>query len=465
MPEHNADLVILGGGSGGYACALRAAELGMSVVLVEKDKLGGTCLHYGCIPTKALLHAAEVADASREGEKVGVRSTFDGVDMAGVNAYKDGVIARLYKGLQGLVKSRKITLVDGTGRFEGPNVVVVAKNDGSSDRYVGKKVVLATGSYARSLPGLDIGGRIVTSFEAIHLDEAPKRVVVLGGGVIGVEFASVFKSFGAEVTVVEALPHLVPNEDEFASKALERAFRKRKITFKTGVKFTGAKQTDEAVTVSLESGEEIGADLLLVAIGRGPNTANAGYEEAGVTMERGFVLTDERLRTNLDNVYALGDIVPGLQLAHRGFAQGIFLAEDLAGLNPPVIDEAGIPRVTYCEPEVASVGLTEAQAKEKFGEIETLTYDLAGNGKSQILGTQGAIKLVKSGAKGTQGPVVGIHMVGARVGELIGEAQLVYNWDAQAEDVAALIHAHPTQTEAFGEAHLALAGKPLHSHS
>lgn len=460
MPEHNADLVILGGGSGGYACALRAAELGMSVVLIEKDKLGGTCLHYGCIPTKALLHAAEVADSARAGERIGVRSTFDGIDMAGVNSYKDGVIAKLYKGLQGLVKSRKITLVDGTGRFEGPNAVVVG-----DDRYVGKKVVLATGSYAKSLPGLDIGGRIVTSYEAIHLDEAPKRVVVLGGGVIGVEFASVFKSFGADVTIVEALPHLVPNEDEFASKALERAFRKRKITFKTGVKFTGAKQTDDAVTVSLESGEEIEADLLLVAIGRGPNTANAGYEEAGVTMERGFVLTDERLRTNLENVYALGDIVPGLQLAHRGFAQGIFLAEDIAGLNPPVLDEAGIPRVTYCEPEVASVGLTEAQAKERYGEVETLVYDLAGNGKSQILQTQGAIKLVKAGGKGTEGPVVGIHMVGARVGELIGEAQLVYNWDAQAEDVAALIHAHPTQNEAFGEAFLALAGKPLHSHS
>lgn len=460
MPEHNADLVVLGGGSGGYACALRAAELGMSVVLIERDKVGGTCLHYGCIPTKALLHAAEVADSAREGEKVGVKTTLEGIDMAGVHAYKDGVISKLYKGLQGLVKSRKITVVEGDGKFEGPNSVVVG-----GDRYVGKNVVLATGSYAKTLPGLDIGGRVVTSNEAIHLDSVPGRIVILGGGVIGVEFASVFKSFGSEVTIVEALPRLVPNEDEFASKLLERAFRRRKITFKTGVKFTGAKQSDDAVTVSLESGEEIEADLLLVAVGRGPNTANAGFEEAGVTMERGFVLTDERLRTNLPGVWALGDIVPGLQLAHRGFQQGIFLAEQIAGLNPPVIDEAGIPRVTYCEPEVASVGLTEAQAKEKHGEIQTLTYDLAGNGKSQILQTQGAIKLVKAGPEGTPGPVVGIHMVGARVGELIGEAQLVYNWDAQAEDVAALIHAHPTQNEAFGEAHLALAGKPLHSHS
>jgi dihydrolipoamide dehydrogenase len=460
VPEHNADLVILGGGSGGYACALRAAELGMSVVLVERDKLGGTCLHYGCIPTKALLHAAELADNAREGDRIGVKSSLAGIDMAGVNGYKDGVVSRLYKGLQGLVKSRKIELVAGEGRFEAPNAVTV---DG--ERYVGDKVVLATGSYARTLPGLDIGGRIITSNEALRLDEVPRSVVVLGGGVIGVEFASVFKSFGADVTVVEALPRLVPAEDEFASKLLERAFRRRKIAFKTGVKFTGAKQSDSGVTVSLESGEDLEAEYLLVAVGRGPNTANAGYEEAGVQMERGFVITDERLHTNLPDVYAVGDIVPGLQLAHRGFQQGIFIAEDIAGLNPPVIDESGIPRVTYCEPEVASVGLTEAQARERYGEVQTLTYDLAGNGKSQILQTQGAIKLVKQGGEGTPGPVVGVHMVGARVGELIGEAQLIYNWDAQAEDVAALVHAHPTQNEALGEAHLALAGKPLHAHS
>ena len=459
MPEHNADLVILGGGSGGYACALRAAELEMSVVLVEKDKLGGTCLHRGCIPTKALLHAAEVADAANEGAKVGVRSTFEGIDMAGVNSYKDGVVGRLYKGLQGLVKSRKIELVQGAGTFVAPNAI-----DVNGERYIGRNVVLATGSYARSLPDLEIGGRIITSDQALTLDEAPTKVVVLGGGGIGVEFASVWRSFGAEVTVVEALPRLVPNEDAFASKLLERAFRKRKIAFKTGVRFTGAKQDDNGVTVSLESGEELEADLLLVAVGRGPNTTGHGYEEAGVTMERGFVPTDERLRTNLPNVYAVGDIVPGLQLAHRGFAQGIFVAEDIAGLSPAPIDEAGIPRVTYCEPEVASVGLTEEQARERHGEVQTLTYDLGGNGKSQILQTSGAIKLVKAGPEGTPGPVVGLHMVGARVGELIGEAQLIYNWDAQAEDVAALIHAHPTQNEALGEAHLALAGKPLHTH-
>jgi dihydrolipoamide dehydrogenase len=329
------------------------------------------------------------------------------------------------------------------------------------DRYTGKNVVLATGSYAKSLPGLEIGGRIITSDQAVHLDYVPESVVVLGGGVIGVEFASVWCSFGADVTVVEALPRLVPLEDEWASKQLERAFRKRGIKYKTGVRFTGATQSDSAVTVSLESGESFDADVLLVAVGRGPNSAGHGYEEAGVRMERGFVLTDDRLCTNLPNVYAVGDLVPGLQLAHRGFQQGIFVAEVIGGLSPAPIDEMGIPRVTYCRPEVASVGLTEAQAKEKYGNAETYVYSLGGNGKSQILKTSGGVKLIKA----PDGPVVGITMVGERVGELIGEAQLIYNWEAYPEDVAPLIHAHPTQTEAIGEAFLALAGKPLHVHA
>jgi dihydrolipoamide dehydrogenase len=451
----NADLVILGGGSGGYACAFRAAELGLSVVLVEKDKLGGTCLHRGCIPTKALLHAAEVADNAREGDQFGVKSSLEGIDIAGVNSYKDGVISRLYKGLQGLAKANKVTLVEGAGTFVGPNTVEV-----NGQRYVGKNVVLATGSYARSLPGLEIGGRVITSDQALNLDFIPEKVVVLGGGVIGVEFASVWRSFGADVTIVEALPRLVPAEDEYASKQLERAFRKRGIKFKTGVKFTGATQSDSGVSITLENGDVLDADLLLVAVGRGPNSAGHGYEEAGITIDRGFVITDERLRTNLPNVYAVGDIVPGLQLAHRGFQQGIFVAEEIAGQNPKVIDEAGIPRVTYCKPEVASVGLTEAAAKEKYGSAEVFIYDLAGNGKSQILKTAGGVKLVKA----PDGPVVGVTMVGERVGELIGEAQLIYSWEAYPEDVAPLIHAHPTQTEALGEAFLALAGKPLHVH-
>ncbi|MDV6012728.1 dihydrolipoyl dehydrogenase [Haloechinothrix sp. LS1_15] len=457
MSDHSADLVILGGGSGGYAAAFRAAELGLSVTLIEKDKLGGTCLHRGCIPTKALLHSAEIADAAREADQFGVKASLEGVDIAGVNKYKDGIVNRLYKGLHGLAKAHNVTFVEGSGTFVGNNTVEV---DGT--RYTGTNVLLATGSYSKTLPGLELGGRVVASEQALTLDYVPERVVVLGGGVIGVEFASVWASFGADVTIVEALPRLVPAEDEFASKQLERAFRRRKIGFKTGVKFTGATQDDNGVQVSLETGETLEADLLLVAVGRGPNTAGHGFAEAGVAMENGFVTTDERLRTNLPGVYAVGDIVAGYQLAHRGFAQGIFVAEEIAGQQPQPIDEAGIPRVTYCRPEVASVGLSEDQARERYGpNVTSFTYDLSGNGRSQILKTSGAVKVIQA----PDGPVVGLHLVGDRVGELIGEAQLIYNWEAFPADVAPLIHAHPTQTEALGEAHLALAGKPLHVHS
>ena len=453
----NADLVILGGGSGGYACALRASELGMSVILIDKDKLGGTCLHRGCIPTKALLHAAEVADSARESDAFGVRATFEGIDMPKVNEYRDGVVGKLYKGLQGLVKSRNVTFVEGAGRLVSPNTVEV-----NGEQYTGTNVVLATGSYARSLPGLDIAGRIITSDQALNLDYVPKSVIVLGGGVIGVEFASVWKSFGADVTIVEALPNLVPNEDIACSKALERAFRKRGINFSLGIRFASATQDDHGVHVTLEDGKTLDAELLLVAVGRGPNASGMGFEEQGVAMERGWVLVDERLHTNVPGVFAVGDITPGLQLAHRGFQHGIFVAEEIAGLNPAVIADVNIPKVTYCEPEVASVGLTEVQAREKFGDnVATYEYNLGGNGKSQILGTTGFIKLVQQ----KDGPVVGIHMVGSRMGEQIGEAQLIVNWEAYPEDVATLIHAHPTQNEAMGEAHLALAGKPLHAHA
>lgn len=458
--EATFDIVILGGGSGGYATALRAVQLGLKVALVEKGKLGGTCLHNGCIPTKALLHAAEIADQARESEQFGVKAELIGIDMAGVNSYKDGVIARLYKGLQGMLKGNKgITIVEGAGKLVGKNVVEV---DGK--RYTGRNIVLASGSYAKSLPGLDVDGeRIITSDHALTMDRVPSSVIVLGGGVIGVEFASVWKSFGVDVTIVEALPRLVAAEDEESSKALERAFRKRKINFKVGKPFEKVEKTESGVKLTIQGGETVEAELLLVAVGRGPNTANLGYEEQGVKMDRGFVLTDERLRTSVPNVYAVGDIVPGLQLAHRGFQQGIFVAEEIAGQTPAVIDEVGIPRVTYCDPELASVGLTEAKAKEQYGadKVKTYNYNLGGNGKSQILKTTGFVKLVRV----EDGPVVGVHMIGARVGELIGEAQLIYNWEAYPAEVAQLVHAHPTQNEALGEAHLALAGKPLHAHA
>ena len=458
MADHNFDVVILGGGSGGYAAALRLAQLGKGVALIEKDKLGGTCLHRGCIPTKALLHSAEVADVTREAANYGVNAQFQSIDMNVVNKYRDGIVDRLFKGLSGLVASKPITVVSGEGRLTAPKTVTV-----NGDNYNGTNVILATGSYSRSLPGLEIGGRVITSDQALGLDFVPNKVLVLGGGVIGVEFASIWKSFGAEVTIIEGLPHLVPNEDESLSKGLERAFRKRGIDFKLGVRFAGVEQHENGVVVSLEDGTKLEGELLLVAVGRGPNTAGLGYEDQGVAMDRGYVLTNERLQTNIPGVYAAGDIVPGLQLAHRGFQQGIFIAEEIAGLNPVAIDETGIPKVTYCEPEVASVGLSEAKARETYGadNVSVYEYNLGGNGKSQILGTAGFIKLVRR----NNGPVIGVHMIGSRVGEQIGEGQLIVNWEAYPEDVATLVHAHPTMNEAIGEAHLALAGKPLHAHA
>ena len=450
------DLVILGGGSGGYACALRAAQLGKNVALIESGKLGGTCLHRGCIPTKALLHSGEIADSAREASTFGVNAQFLSMDMVAVNAYKDGVITKLHKGLQGLVKSRNITFVEGHGRLVSKDTVEV-----NGERYTGTNVVLATGSYAKSLPGLEIDGvRVMTSDHATNLNYVPKSVIVLGGGVIGCEFASVWKSFGAEVTIIEGLSHLVALEDESSSKQLERAYRKRGINFELGVRFKSHTVTADGVTVELEDGKTFSADVLLVAVGRGPVSANLGYEEQGITMDRGYVIVDDKCRTNVPGIWAVGDLIPTLQLAHVGFGEGILVAEEICGLNPRPINYDGVPRVTYSEPEVASVGLTTAQAKERGHDVVELNYDLAGNGKAQILRTAGSIKLVSQ----KNGPVLGIHMVGARVGELLAEAQLIFNWEASADDVAPLIHAHPTLSEAMGEAHMALAGKPLHAH-
>lgn len=456
MTDHTFDLVVLGAGSGGYAAALRASQLGMSVGLIEKDKVGGTCLHVGCIPTKALLHAGEVADAARHSEMFGVNATLEGIDLPKVNSYRDAVVTSKHKGLQGLLKARGVTTIEGEGKLTSPTTVQVG-----ADTVTGQHVILATGSYPRTLPGLDIGGKVLTSEQALQLEHVPQSVIVLGGGVIGVEFASVWKSFGSEVTIIEGLPHLVPAEDESVSKQFERAYRKRGINFSLGVKFQSVTQNDQGVVVTLEDGQTVEAEMLLVAVGRGPRTEGMGFDEVGVAMERGWVTTDERLRTNVPGVFAVGDIVPGVQLAHRGFQHGVFVAEEIAGLNPQVISDEYIPKVTYSEPEVASVGLSEAKAIEQYGQdgIATYDYNLAGNGKSHILETAGSIKVIRQ----VDGPVLGVHMIGARVGELIAEAQLAVNWDAYPEDVAPLFHAHPTQNEALGEAFMAIADKPLHA--
>lgn len=450
------DVVVLGGGSGGYACALRAAELGLSVALVEKDKLGGTCLHRGCIPTKALLHAAEVADQTRDSDVFGVKATLEGIDMPRVNAYKDKVVGRAWRGVQGLVKGRGVTMIEGEGRLTGPTTVQVGDTS-----YEGRHIVLATGSAPKTLPGLEIDGeRVISSDDVLRLDRIPSSVVVLGGGIIGVEFASMWRSFGVDVHMVEMLPHLLPAEEESSSKLLERAFRRRGIKYDLSTRFESVKVNDTGVQVTLEGGRNLEAEMMLVAVGRDPVTKGLGFEDAGIEMERGYVRVDEYCRTNVPTVSAIGDLIPTWQLAHVGFGEGILVAERLGGLNPVPIDYAGVPRITYSEPEVASVGLGADEARERGHEVTELNYDLAGNAKSQILQTQGAVKVVTA----KDGPVLGVHMVGSRVGELSAEAQLITNWEAVPAEVAQLVHPHPTQSEAIGEAHLALAGKPLHVH-
>jgi dihydrolipoamide dehydrogenase len=458
------DIVILGGGSGGYACALRAAEFGKRVALIEKDKVGGTCLHRGCIPTKALLHAAEVADTAKESAKFGVRTAFEGIEMPAVLSYQQGVVERLWKGLQSTLASRKIDTIAGDGRLISPTSVQVG-----DEIYTGDHVVLATGSVPKSLPGLPLDGvRIISSDEALTLDRVPQSAIILGGGVIGVEFASVWRSFGAEVTIVEMLPQLLPLEDEGSAKVLQRVFRRRGINFELGTPFESVSYTDSGVRVSLGNGKQLEAELLLVAVGRGPVSAGLGYEENGVAMTRGFVDVDGLCRTSVPTISAVGDLINTPQLAHVGFAEGILVAERLGGLDVRPIDYDGVPRITYSEPEVASVGITAAQAEQRGIAVTEVNYPLGGNGKSVILQTQGQAKVIAEAPSvpgGKPGRVLGIHLIGSRVGELIAEAQLIFNWDAEPDDVAALIHPHPTQSEIIGEAHLALAGKPLHFHA
>ncbi len=456
------DIVVLGGGSGGYACALRAALFGKRVALIEKDKVGGTCLHRGCIPTKALLHAAEVADTARESEKFGVKTTLDGIEMPAVLSYQQGVVERLWKGLQGTLASRKIDTIIGEGKLISPTAVQV---DGDAV-YTSDHIVLATGSVPKSLPGLEIDHeRVITSDEAFQLDRVPSSAIILGGGVIGVEFASVWKSFGADVTIVEMLPQLLPLEDESSAKVLQRVFRRRGIDAVLGARFESVRHTGSGVEVTLAGGKTLQAEILLVAVGREPVSGGLGYAENGVAMTRGYVDVDPLCRTSVPTISAVGDLIATPQLAHVGFAEGILVAERLGGLEVRPIDYDGVPRITYSDPEVASVGITTTQAAERGIQVTSVDYPLGGNGKSVILQTQGSARVIAEATPSGPGRVLGIHLVGSRVGELIAEGQLIYNWDAEPMDVASLIHPHPTQSEIIGEAHLALAGKPLHFHA
>ena len=460
MPEGTYDVIVLGSGTGGYAVALRAAELGKKVALVERDdRLGGTCLLRGCIPSKALLESASVMDHVNRSEEWGIKASGE-PDWPQVLEAERHIVDKKVSGLTSLIKGRKIDVIKGTGKLvHGPGVQVDGQTLPAAD------LVLATGSYPRLLPGLEVSDHVITSDQALVLDHLPKSVVIIGAGAIGLEFATVYRSFGADVTVVELLPRVAPLEDEDISKEAARAFKKRGINAFTGVKVSGVKEAGDHAEVTFEAegsgAKTVSADICLVAVGRGPISEGIGYEEAGIELERGYVKVNGQLQTSVPHVWAVGDVAATpLQLAHSSFLEGIAVAERIAGIDVPEIDYAGVPRVTFSQPEISSVGLTEAHAKDRGHEVVTTKFNFQVLAKANIVGEGGIVKVV---AEKDGGPILGVHMVGPHVTELIAEASLIYNWEATATDVAAFIHPHPTLSEAVGEAMLALAGKPLHT--
>jgi len=464
------EMIVLGGGTGGYSCALRAAGLGMKVALVEKEKVGGTCLHWGCIPTKAFLQAAEVAEHTQTAAEYGVNASFDGIDMERVLSYKKKIVDANWKGLQATMKARGIDTIQGTGRLKDARTLVVNTDEGERTLSASKAMVLATGSRPRSLPisGAEIDGEtIITSDHALYLDKVPQRPIVLGASAVGVEFASIWKAYGAEqVTLVEALDAVVPREDIDTQKALAKDLRKAKMQVLTGAKVTDVEKGDDGVRVTLEDGKQLEGDILLVAVGRGPVSEDMGFEDAGVTIDRGFITVDEYCRTGPEGVYALGDVIPTLGLAHAAFQEGFLVAEQVADLPVHPIDYAGIPRVYYCHPEIASVGYTEQELRDKGVDFDQQLYPFSHNGRAMMMKASGHVKVLAAkagdGKEGKEGKVLGVHIIGPRATDLIAEGQLIYNWEALPTDVAQFIHPHPTLSEAVGEAHMALAGKALH---
>jgi dihydrolipoamide dehydrogenase len=454
------DVAVVGGGTAGYSAALRAAQLGLRVVLVERDdRLGGTCLLRGCIPTKALLQSAAVLDAVNRSDEWGIKASGE-PDWSAVKAFEDSVVDKLVKGVTGLVAARKIEVVSGTATLV-PGTTAL---DVGGDRIEAREIVIATGSAPRLLPGVSVTGRIITSDQALWYDRIPESAVVIGAGAVGLEFASLYRSFGADVTLIEALPRLAPLEDEEVSKELARAYRKRGIATEAAASVQEIRETDDAVEVTYDAGKgpvTATADLCLVATGRGPVTDGLGLEEAGVSMhEKGFVEVDQELRTNVDHVWAIGDVASTpLQLAHVAFTEGYAVAERIAGLDVATIDYTNIPKVTYCSPEIASVGFTEAQAVEAGLDVVVDKVDFRGIGKANMLGEGGFVKVVAE----QDGPVRGVHMIGPHVTDLVAEGMLIVNWEAMPAEVAAMMHPHPSLSEGIGEAHLALTGKPLHT--
>ncbi|EPD93807.1 MULTISPECIES: dihydrolipoyl dehydrogenase [Streptomyces] len=475
MSENSADVIVIGGGTGGYSTALRAAHLGLDVALVERDLVGGTCLHRGCVPSKAMLHAAELVDGVAEArERWGVKATLDSVEWSTLVATRDDIVSRNHKGVEGQLAKAGVRLVRGTATLAGPREVTVRADGAEAGRWTARRgLVLATGSRPRVLPGLEPDGtHIVTSDDALFAPGLPESVLVLGGGAIGVEYASFHRSTGAEVTLVEAAERLLPLEDEDVSRQLTRALKKRGITVLTGARLLAAHRAGPGIEARVRpargDGTTLGAQRLLVAVGRVPVTDGLGLAAAGLSTDpRGFLPPADwtTLETAVPGIHVVGDLLPppSLGLAHASFAEGLVVAETLAGRTPRPVDYAAVPRVTYSSPQTASVGLGEAEAKAAGYAVRVNTMPLTATAKGMVHGQGGMVKVVAE--DGPDGRVLGVHLVGPHVSEMIAESQLAVAWDASPEDIAQHVHPHPTLSEAVGEAFLTLAGRGLHQHA
>ncbi len=470
------DLVVLGGGPGGYAAAFRAAAHGLDVALVERDAVGGTCLHRGCIPSKALLHVAEVLGEVERAEVLGLRLRFDGIDADDLGAFRDGVVAKLHKGLAGLV-AKRTTPYRGTGRIveaDGGVAVEVTDDGGGTEVVTGRHVVVATGSRPRTLPGIEVDGeRVQTSDEALFA-APPRSAVIVGGGAIGMEFASMWRPMGAEVTVVEALDRVLPLEDADVSRTLQRSLGRRGVEILTSARLQSVEPDGDGVRVEVTVDGDtrvLNVERALIATGRAPVTDEVGLESFDVLDEGGFVRTDAWGATGVPGLWAVGDITAGPALAHAAFAEGFAVADRIAGRpHAQPVDHIHTPRVIYSHPEVASVGLTEAQARERYGDdaVAVTTSSLHGNAKGIIANSDGFVKVVHAagappvGSPGDGGAVLGVHIIGPHATDLIGEATLATSWEAVPAELAAITHAHPTLYEALGEAFQSAAGLPFH---
>ncbi len=468
------DVAVLGGGTGGYVAAIRAAQLGLSVAIIEKEKLGGTCLHKGCIPSKALLRSAELYATMKESSEFGIDTEGVSLNFPATHARKNKIVDQLHKGIQHLMKQNKIKVYEGKGRIMGPSIfsplagsIAIETPDGEQEIIVPKNVIVATGSRPRSLPGMDVDGtNVINSDHALMLETLPKSLIIVGGGVIGIEWASMFNDFGVEVTVVEYDARILPFEDEEISKEMTRLLKKRKVNIHTNTKVdpTTVSVDGDQVTIKADKGGKIisfTADKVLVSVGRQPNIEGIGLENTEIKVERGSIVVNDQMQTAESHIYAIGDVIGGLQLAHVASHEGIVAAESIAGKNTEAINYSFVPKCTYSRPEIANVGMTEQEAIDKGYTVKTGKFSFRAIGKALVFGEQDGFVKIVSDEKTSD--VLGVHMIGPHVTDLISEAGLAMVLNATPWEIAHMIHPHPTLSEIMGEAALAVDGKAIHS--